>query len=510
MASKCKISDVHAIDGKIPAPDARFDLIVVGAGTAGTAAAIDAAKAGEHVLLIDEHPVPGALIGSDVPLFFGGRVTNAVQQQGRMVEQLFATNARLEEAFDAGVDVRLGTTAWGLYVNGPAMRALPGPMLGIADADCAQMVGFDRLVLATGARDIVLGFAGWDQPGVMGAQGFAAVVQRYDAFAGRRVLVVGSDRLGLETALLAVEHGIEVAGIVEIADTIQGPAELAALVAEADIPLFLNRTIARATGNADGVENVSLQLYATPAKAGAQVRDAQKPGDTESPSRIATGPSPGKREEGAREELVCDTIVLAIGVEPATELLSAADTVPGGSIALIGDAATAHAPSSERLTAWAEALGRHAGDDMIVCQCEEVSRADLIGVQPPAYLDRPEKMATRSLATLTADGPAHPDQIKRLTRAGMGQCQGRRCREQVRCILAQADGSALDQVPVASFRAPVRPVPLNVLADWEERADMAAGWDVWFGIPTQWTPYAVIGTAHEAEHVAGLGGNMHV
>jgi len=33
---------------------------------------------------------------------------------------------------------------------------------------------------------------------------------------------------------------------------------------------------------------------------------------------------------------------------------------------------------------------------------------------------------------------------------------------------------------------------------------------VWFGIPTQWTPYAVIGTPEEAEHVAGLGGNMHV
>jgi hypothetical protein len=56
----------------------------------------------------------------------------------------------------------------------------------------------------------------------------------------------------------------------------------------------------------------------------------------------------------------------------------------------------------------------------------------------------------------------------------------------------------------------VRPVALGVLADWDERPDMAAGWDVWFGIPTQWTPYAVIGTPDEAEYVSGLGGNMHV
>lgn len=463
--------DGYAIDGKIHAPDGRFDVIVVGAGSEGTTAAIDAAAAGQSVLLVDENPVAGALIGTDVPLFYGGRATAAVQQPARMVEQLFATNPRLEEAFDAGVDVRLGTVAWGLYTNGPAMRALPEPMLGIADADRAQIVGFGRLVLATGARDIVLGFEGWNQPGVMGAQGFAALVARYDAFAGRRLLVVGSDRLGLETALLAVERDIHVAGIVEIADVAQGPMDLLDRVADAGIPVFAGTTIATATGGADGVERVVL----------------------------ADG-----------NEIACDTIVLAIGVQPATELLSAADAAPGDLITLVGDCAEARAPEAARLTAWAEALGRHANDDMIVCQCEEVTRGDLTGVQPPRYLDRPAKMATRSLATLAADGPSHPDQIKRLTRAGMGQCQGRRCREQVRCILAKADGIPFDQVPVASFRAPVRPVPLGILADWEERPDMEAGWDVWFGIPTQWTPYAVIGTPEEADHVSGLSGNMHV
>ncbi len=73
----------------------------------------------------------------------------------------------------------------------------------------------------------------------------------------------------------------------------------------------------------------------------------------------------------------------------------------------------------------------------------------------------------------------------------MGACQGRRCRTQVACLLTAATGVA---VPVATYRAPVRPVPLGVLADWHEPAALAAGWDVWFGIPTQWTPYADIGT----------------
>lgn len=470
------VTDVHALDGKIPSPVSRFDIVVVGAGTAGTTAAIAAAHDGASVLLIDEHPVPGALIGTDVPYYFGGRATAAAQQQGRMLEQVFAANPLLAQAFEADIDVRLGTVAWGLYVNGPAMRALPEPLLGIADGEAATMVGFDRLVLATGARDVVLGFAGWQQPGVMGAQGFAALLTRYEALASRRVLIVGSDALGLQTALLALAHGIEVAGIVEIADAMQGPAELADQISAASVPVFLGMTIAQAKGGIDGVESVALRSV--------QGNDAT--------------------------EIACDTVVLAIGAMPATELLLAADAGADDRITLIGECADIQPLNAQRLVDWAAALGAQAPAETIVCQCEDVTRGDLLGVQPPRYLNRPGRMAARSLATLRGDGPSHPDQIKRLTRAGMGPCQGRRCREQVRCLLAQADGVTIDRVPVASFRAPVRPVPLGILADWQERADMAAGWDVWFGIPTQWTPYAVIGTPEEAAIVAGLGGNMHV
>jgi hypothetical protein len=39
---------------------------------------------------------------------------------------------------------------------------------------------------------------------------------------------------------------------------------------------------------------------------------------------------------------------------------------------------------------------------------------------------------------------------------------------------------------------------------------MSAGWDVWFGIPSQWIPYQDIDTDREAMHIAVLGGNMHM
>lgn len=470
--------DVHAIDGKLPAPDERFDVVVVGAGRAGTAAAIEAAAGCASVLLIDENPVAGAMIGSDVPYFYGGRMSAAVQQPERMLERMVASNPAIEAAFDVGVDVRLATTAWGLYVARPALRALPEPMLGIADRERATMIGFGRLVLATGARDVVLGFPGWNQLGVMGAQGFAALLTRYDALTSRRVVILGSGTLALETALLTLSRGIAVAALVEVLDAAQGPSALVEQLEAAGVPILLGHTIAATHGGIDGVERVML-----------------------APRSAAPN--------AAMVDLTCDTIVLALGVTPATELLDAAGTAPNDAITRIGDAALPR-PDPAYLQSWANALAEHAPPDTIVCQCEEVTRADLLGVQPPRYLDRPAAMAARSLVSLRGDGPAHPDQIKRLTRAGMGQCQGRRCRDQVACLLAQQQGVPLAAVRPASFRAPVRPVPLGVLADWQESPAMTAGWDVWFGIPTQWTPYAVIGTPEEAEHVAGLGGNMHV
>ena len=456
--------DVHDLTGKIAPAEAHYDVVVVGAGDAGTAAAIVAAQLGKSVLLVDENPVPATLMGTDVPLFYGGRMTASVQTSGRMVETMLAANPALEEAFEAGVEVLLGTAAWGLYRNGPAMRTLPGPMLGLADATRAWMVGYGELVLATGARDVVLGFPGWNQPGVMGAQGFHALLTQYRALAARRVLILGSGRLALETALLAHDHGVEVAGIVEVGDAVSGPADVLARVRTAGIAVHTGTVIAKAEGGIDGVEQAIL------------------------------------RRGQSTITVACDTICLALGIEPATELLEASGP-PDATVQLIGDCA---APKNDAtyIAAWSRAITAISPPETIVCQCEEVTRADLLGVQPPAYLDRPAALAARSLATLSRDGPVDPDQIKRLTRAGMGACQGRRCRTQVACLLSEATGT---NVPVATYRAPVRPIPLKLLADWDETAAMAAGWDVWFGIPTQWTPYAAIGTADEA-----VGGNMHV
>ena len=478
-------TDPHAINGKFPAPETRYQLVVIGAGPSGIAAALEGAAAGVSVLLIDENPVSGALMGNDVPLYFGGRMTAAVQNSDRMLEAVFMSEPGLEAAMQAGVEVILGTSAWGVYRNGPAVASLPEQVVGLADSSRSWLVGFDRLVLATGARDLAMAFPGWNQPGVMGAAALNMLLTRYDAFAGRRLLILGSHDLALETALLALERGIEVAALIEVRETCQGRGDLAAMVENAGIDIRCGQTIASASGGIDGVEHVVLS---------------------------------------SGEELKCDTICVAIGLVPSIELVDAMggrrslDAERGGyvpssdeTISMTGDCAGLSPSGFDHIAYrmdWMRALAKVSDADTIVCQCEEVTRADLIGVQPPNYLERPAPMAARSLDTLLADGPPNQDQIKRLTRAGMGICQGRRCRDQIAMLLAIEAGTEFGSIPLASYRAPVRPIPLKILADWEESDAMRIGWDVWFGIPTQWVPYRDIGTPREAEHQDTIGGNM--
>jgi hypothetical protein len=143
----------------------------------------------------------------------------------------------------------------------------------------------------------------------------------------------------------------------------------------------------------------------------------------------------------------------------------------GPLVSIVGDAAGT-APAAR--AAWmAAAL---AGPGAMVCACEEVMAEDLRALRPPRYLG-----AEGPGAGLEALGAPNQDQVKRLTRAGMGACQGRRCRDAVQALLGA--------VGHASHRAPLRPLPLAVLAALEEDPALRANWTGWFGIAGQWLPH---------------------
>lgn len=505
-----RVVDEKAIDGKFPAVGETIDVLVVGAGDAGCQAAREAAAGGASVVLADENPLDPALMGLDVPLAFGGRMDGAVQNRERMTERLVLARPALAEAYEAGIDVRLGTTIWGIFPESAESRALAGLTVGLEDGRRCWMARARRVVLATGARDLMLGFAGCDRPGVIGARALDALLHRYQAFAGRRLLVLGSGSEGLRVAIAAHRAGVTVAGIVEPGAQAEGPAELVAEVAELGLALLTRYVLVEAAGNAEGVTS----------------------------ARLAALDDEGRVLAGGEREVGCDTICLAIAAVPAIELAAAAGaalrfegTLGGhvpvldgagrtsvGGLEMVGAAAGVPAdhpaapdawPYPER---WLAALIASGGLEVPCCRCESVTRADVLGVRPPAYLEaRSGPIAARDLGRLLADGPPNQDQVKRLTRSGMGECQGRRCREQTALLLARGAGVAPGRIPLASYRAPVRPLPLALLADDAETEAMRAGWDAWFGIPTQWTPWWDIGTERDGlGRDAGLGDTWHL
>ena len=521
--------DPKSVAGKAPVAAKHVPLIVVGAGPAGLAAALEAAKAGVETMLVDENPVAGSLMGLDVPYHFGQRMNAAVQNKERLVERLVDSNPGLAEAFELGIDVQLGIYAWGAFANGPSVHTHVKPMLGLADEERSWMASFDRLILATGARDLGLSFAGWEKPGVMGVVGAMALMRRYKAFDGRRLLILGSGAPALLMALAALEEGLSVAAMVEVGPACNGPETLRRELEARGVRLLVRHAIKQALGTAEVEAAVLVRLDES-----------------------------GKPIPGSDSTLACDTIVTAIGLVPNVELLDvlgcrlafrseaggyvpvvdAAGLTSIAQVHAVGDCAGVFeakrlepelaagegrraglavaaslgaldaAEAARRLAEialpaaampkevhrywqdWLKAEIAVGGWDVHVCLCEEVSRGDVVQLRPPAYLNwGSSQMRGRTLGTLAKDGPINQDQVKRLTRAGMGPCQGRRCREQVQMLLADAAKVPVGAIPLASYRAPVRPLALGVLWPHEESEAMREHWEVWFGIPTQFTPH---------------------
>lgn len=497
-------------------------LVVVGAGTAGTAAAIEAARAGVQVTLIDENPIGASMLAMDVPQFFGRRTMDTVSDKAAMLQRVTAANGALAEAEAAGVEVQLGTCVWGAFRNTETSRRLDGPQLGLANDEQSWVIKYDRLIVAAGSRDLGISFAGSHMAGAMGANGAHALLRRYQALASRRMVILGSGNLGLNTARLARDSGIEVAAIVEVSGCARGDEALVTKLQSEGVALYTSHTVKEAIGGDDGIESVVLVA----------IDENNEP------------------ISGSEQTIAADTVCLAIGLVPNIELLSLLDCdltfasalggyVPAhdewmrtsdedvfvaGDVAgfhdgmildcgiardqgrLAGIAAAAslgaidkqkagalrseiqagaesHSPAEvhSNWQQWLRSLLNAGGPDVLACVCEEITNSELIDLQPPRYLNwRSEQMSQRSLQTQLQDGPASPGQVMRLTRAGMGQCQGRRCREQVSLLLAAESGTDIAEVPFMSYRPPVRPLPLTVMWPHDETEQMRENWVKWF------------------------------
>jgi D-hydroxyproline dehydrogenase subunit alpha len=174
---------------------ARFDVVVVGAGPGGMAAATVAAEAGCHVCLLDDNAAPGGQI------WRGFKAETAHKYpHGRTFNEWAARFERSGCVVDQGWQV-IDHPKPGLL----RLERVDGR--GNERGEDRRDVGFEKLILATGARERFLPFPGWTLPGVMGAGGLQAMVKAGLDATGKRVVLAGSGPL-----LLAVGAGLAGAG----------------------------------------------------------------------------------------------------------------------------------------------------------------------------------------------------------------------------------------------------------------------------------------------------------
>ena len=265
-------------------------VIVVGGGVGGCVAALEASKRGLSVTLVDEHPQNLAQMSLDAPYFYGSRLSSVLSDTSAIADRVLGASPLLLDCLDAGVEILTSTIAWGNFVPGPNLTYSGERRLGLADSERSWLASYEYLIIAPGARDLVLSFPGWQLPGVIGAEGASTLLTRYQALGASRVVVLGSGNTGLRLAKRLVSSGCQVVAIVDVASDIRGQPSLGAELKAAGVEFKLSTVIDAALGDREvtAVRLVSLDA--------------------------------GKKPAGNVEVLETDTICVAIGMVPNIEL----------------------------------------------------------------------------------------------------------------------------------------------------------------------------------------------
>jgi len=481
----------------VPTRALRADLVVVGAGPAGLAATATALAGGLRVVLLDAGSGPGGQFWRHPPQTARDGIPT-----GDLHHDL-ATFAALTAALDAGTrsgQLRVGFQhdVWTVARDDDGFVAHAVDRRDPAH-EAAVTARAPRLLLATGAYDRQLPFPGWDLPGVLTVGGLQALLKGGGVVAGQRVALGGTGPFLLPVAAALARRGADVVIVAEAASPLawarQLPAvvrnagkvaegvEYAAALARHRVPVRSRTAIVAAHGDAqvEAVDVAPMDRHGRPDLSRARRLSVDIVGTgwgfvPQLDHFLTLGADLRASEDGnsvVRTDAEQRTSVpgLYAAGEPCG-VGGAALALREGQLAgeaVLADVGRPSATSPRRLAqvraivarldAFAVALRlAHplpAGwlgwlrDDTVICRCEEVPFA-----------------AVRAAADEAVAAPDHR-QIKQLTRAGMGWCQGRMCGPAVHGILG---GDRVGQGGVAptpycqSERLVAVPVPLGTVA----------------------------------------------
>lgn len=469
-------------------------VVIVGGGPAGLACAATLLRhSAARLTIVDNgHALGGQYWRHPAPSTAPDGIDPAeVADLHHDLERYERLVAAVEAGVSAGrVEVLLRHEAW-------TATALAGPRFAVEVAGAlssgeprvaTRTLVADRLVLATGAHDRALPFPGWDLPGVMTAGGLQALLKSGGVAPGRRVVIAGTGPFLLPVAAGLAQRGAKVLGVYE-ANSGLGWLSHAGVVAQSGdklreglhwgkelarlrIPVHRNRVVTQAFGGAQ-VEAVTIGKVdrrgrAVPGSGRRVATDLVGLGwgfSTRVDLAVTLGAELRPGHDGSATVVVDEMLRASVpGLFAAGEVTGvggAALAVAEGRLAGLGIAMRTGTTRQDlrrarRLGAEVSRLRRFAAamhrshpvpsgmaelmhDATVVCRCEEVTAA-----------------AVRS--AISEHAASSVREVKGLTRAGMGWCQGRVCGPAVCVLLGQTDLEPTERL-VAT------PVPLGALAD---------------------------------------------
>ncbi len=281
------------------------DIVIVGAGPAGLAAAIEAGKAGAKVLVADLNIKPGGQLFKQIHKFFGSSAHRSGTRGMDIGTEL------LKEAEENGVEIWLQSTVIGLFPEG-GMDKEGGPQEnGLKSGEHNTVIkaaiekytdlgkkeivtiAAKKIIIATGASENAIRFKGWTIPGVMGAGAAQTMINVNHVKPGKKIVMVGSGNVGLIVAYQLMQAGCEITALLEAAPKIGGYGVHAAKICRAGVPIYTSHTVIEAIPGNDGCLKKVV---------------------------IAEVDADFIPIQGTESEIEADTVTIAAGLKPAAEL----------------------------------------------------------------------------------------------------------------------------------------------------------------------------------------------
>ncbi len=459
------------------------DLVIIGAGPAGMAAAAQAADLGLGVTVLDEQPRAGGQIYRDVD--------RVAPLRGDILGADYTDGTRLTQSLGHDkIEHVSGAVVWAIE---------DGFRLSYTCEGRGAQIEADRILMATGALERPMPIPGWTLPGVMAA-GAGQILLKQSGVLARNAVLVGSGPLLYLIAAQMVRAGMPPVAMVETQT--RGDMIRAAR--------YIGGAVRGWPYMAKGLKMLAqLTRAGVPRFAGATAIAIEGEGKAEAVTFT---------HKGRTQRIGCETVFLHHGVVPNTQAARSlgishnwnvaqgafvpvlddwgqsdvAGVFIAGDGAGIGGAKAAENAGKLAALKLAEEAGHlstherdHRAVPMRRAMAREMAARPFLDAAYPPYgaalqpadgtvICRCEEVTAGDIRSYAKLGCRGPNQSKAFGRAGMGPCQGRYCGLTVTALLSQANGQSPDETGYYRIRPPLKPVTLGELAAMDNAMQDAA------------------------------------